>query len=41
MKTGPHLERFLAKRLKAAQEKYGDTLPLSSPQPSAWTPPSS
>jgi hypothetical protein len=29
-------------RLKAAQEKYGDTLPLtsSSPKPAAWTPPS-
>jgi arylsulfatase A-like enzyme len=28
-------------RLKAAQEKYGDTLPLtsSSPKPAAWTPP--
>jgi arylsulfatase A-like enzyme len=28
-------------RLKAAQEKYGDTLPLtsSSPKPPAWTPP--
>jgi arylsulfatase A-like enzyme len=29
-------------RLKAAQEKYGDTFPLAvpSPKPAAWTPPS-
>ncbi len=34
------VEQMLA-RLKAAQEKHGDTLPLTvaNPQPAAWTPP--